>query len=71
LRTELYPYGVKVCNIMPGYIRTNLSINAMSSAAGQKFGSTDTNIEKGMCPDKFAKETVKAIYNGENEVEVS
>ena len=56
---------------MRGYIKTNLSINAMAAGAGQKFGKTDTNIEKGMLPDAFAKQAVGAIYNNENEVMVS
>jgi short-subunit dehydrogenase len=34
LRTELRPYGIRVCNVMPGYIKTNISKNALSSGAG-------------------------------------
>ena len=45
LRSELAPFGVRVCNLMPGYVKTNISINALGSSAGQKFGKTDTNIE--------------------------
>lgn len=71
LRTELRPFGIKVCNVMPGYIRTNLSKNAMSARAGEKFGKTDTNIEMGMDPERFAREAVAAIYNGENEVSIA
>lgn len=41
LRTEFAPYGIGVCNIMPGYIRTNLSINAMAAGVNEKFGVTD------------------------------
>lgn len=48
LRTELKPYNIRVSNIMPGYIKTNLSKNALAAGAGQKFGKTDTNIESGM-----------------------
>lgn len=43
-RTEFGPFGIKVTNIMPGYIKTNLSINALSSGEGEKFGVTDKNI---------------------------
>lgn len=39
LRTELKPYGIKVCNVMPGYIRTNISKNALAGGAGEKFGA--------------------------------
>ena len=34
LRSEMKPYNVKICNVMPGYIKTNLSINALASGAG-------------------------------------
>ena len=37
LRTEFHPYGITVTNIMPGYVKTNISKNAFSSAAGEKF----------------------------------
>jgi hypothetical protein len=33
---------------MPGYIKTNLSQNALSASAGEKFGKTDENIAHGM-----------------------
>jgi len=63
LRTELKPYNVKVCNVMPGYIKTNVSKNALGPRAGEKFGETDENIGAGMDTDRFAKEAVGAIYN--------
>ena len=34
LRTELKPFNTRVCNIMPGYIKTNLSKNALAAGAG-------------------------------------
>jgi len=40
---------------MPGYIRTNLSKNALAGKPGEKFGKTDSNIENGMDPAKFAR----------------
>jgi short-subunit dehydrogenase len=55
LRSELKPYNIKVCNLMPGYIRTNLAKNAYSAAPGEKFGKTDLNIYEGMDPAVFAK----------------
>lgn len=71
LRTEFHPYGIKVCNIMPGYIRTNLSKNAMAGGEGEKFGKTDTNNETGLDARAFARQAVAAAYNGENEVSIA
>lgn len=71
LRSELRPFGINVCNLMPGYIKTNLAKNAFAGEAGQKFGKTDLNIDGGMDPAAFAKDAVKGIYNNENELTVS
>ncbi|MFY8046544.1 MAG: SDR family NAD(P)-dependent oxidoreductase, partial [Chitinophagaceae bacterium] len=70
LRSELRPFGIRVCNIMPGYVRTNLPKNAFAGKPGEKFGKTDLLIDKGMSPAKFAKHAVGAIYNNENEVSI-
>lgn len=61
LRSELSDYGIKVTNIMPGYVNTNLSKNAFGSEAGQKSGE-DENPKKGMDPVVFSQETIRAIY---------
>jgi len=50
---------------MPGYVKTKISENAFGAEEGKKFGKTDTNIGGGMDPEKFAKQTVRAIYNKE------
>lgn len=34
LRSEVHQYGIKVTNIMPGYVSTSLSKNALVSAQG-------------------------------------
>ena len=40
---------------MPGYINTNISINALGAGSGEKFGATDLNIQKGMKPEDFSR----------------
>ena len=50
LRSELHEHKIKVTNIMPGYIETNISKNALGAGEGEKFGATDANIKKGMKP---------------------
>ncbi len=67
----MVPFGIKVCTILPGYVKTNISKNALAAEAGKSFGKTDTNIEKGMEVDDFAREAVKAIFRGENEAQIS
>jgi short-subunit dehydrogenase len=63
MRAELTPYNISVCNILPGYIKTNLSKNALGARAGEKFGRNDENAEKGMDAGELAREAVGGIYN--------
>ena len=51
LRSEVHRHGITVTNIMPGYVRTNISSNAFGAAAGDKFGEMDKNIENGQDPE--------------------
>jgi short-subunit dehydrogenase len=64
-------HNIKITTILPGYVKTNISKNALAAEAGKSFGKTDTNIEKGMDVEAFATEAVKAIYRGENEAQIS
>jgi dehydrogenase/reductase SDR family member 7 len=66
LRSELKPYGIGVCNLMPGYTKTNVAKNSLAGAHDEKIGKTNHNIENGMSPALFAKDAVGAIYNNEN-----
>lgn len=63
--------NIKVTMILPGYVKTNISKNALAAEAGKSFGKTDKNIEKGMEVEAFAVEAVKAIYRKENEAQIS
>lgn len=44
IRAEVTRHNIHVSNLMPGYVKTNVSKNALSSAAGQTFGKVDANI---------------------------
>jgi short-subunit dehydrogenase len=39
--------GIRITNICPGSVRTNVALNAVGSKVGQKRGQSDSNIEKG------------------------
>ena len=64
-------HNIKVTTILPGYVKTNISKNALAAEAGKSFGKTDTNIEKGMEVEAFAVQAVRAIYTGQNEAQIS
>ena len=46
LRSEVKHLGIKVIQVYPGYVKTNISLNAMTGK-GDKFGKVDSNINKG------------------------
>jgi dehydrogenase/reductase SDR family member 7B len=66
LRAEVYDDNIKVTIIMPGYIRTNVSLNAVT-AKGEKLNQLGKNIGGGFPADKTANQILKAIERGKFE----
>jgi len=67
LRGEVFKDNIKVNIICPGYVKTNVSINAVTSE-GQAHGKMDKGQEKGIEPEKCAAGILKAIRNNKEEV---
>ena len=67
LRLEMEDDGISVLMLCPGFIRTDISKNALDSS-GKKTGEMDENQDSGMKPDKAAQEIVKAIRKNKKEV---
>jgi len=67
LRCELIDYNIKVTLVCPGYIHTNISINALTEK-GEKHGKMDKGQEKGMSAEKCAQKYLKSVSKGKNEV---
>jgi short-subunit dehydrogenase len=63
---EVYRDNIGVTVVCPGYIKTNVSINAVT-AEGGAHGKMDNGQEKGMLPEKCARGIVKAVANGKDE----
>ncbi|GAB5362220.1 hypothetical protein AAMO2058_000779600 [Amorphochlora amoebiformis] len=53
LRAEVSGHGIQVSSFQPGYIRTNLSLNAFTSQ-GNAHGKMDESTAKGMSPEDVA-----------------
>ncbi len=68
MRAELATSGISVTNILPGYIKTNLSKNALTAAEGERFGQDDENAARGMDAGEMARQAVRAIYVRAKEV---
>lgn len=66
LRNELNP-KIKISIICPGYIKTNLSYNALL-ANGSRQNKMDDAQANGMSADECANQIIKAIKAGKEEV---
>ncbi|MFZ9982458.1 MAG: SDR family NAD(P)-dependent oxidoreductase, partial [Cyclobacteriaceae bacterium] len=67
LRAELWKKskGVSVTLIAPGWVRTNITYNALNGD-GSKINSMDNATAKGMDPDIFASKMLRAIRKKKN-----
>jgi short-subunit dehydrogenase len=67
LRAEVWRENIKVTLVCPGYIRTNVSINAFAGD-GSKFNQMDKNQERGMSPEECAARILDAVAREKEEV---
>lgn len=67
LRAEVFEDNILVTLVCPGYVKTNVSINALVGD-GSTQGTMDSATEKGIDPDRFAKLMIQAIKNKKQEV---
>ncbi len=67
LRAEVFEDNIRVTVVCPGYIKTNVSLNALDSH-GQKYGQMDANQEKGMPADACALVILDAAAQDQKEV---
>ncbi|MFK7946151.1 MAG: SDR family oxidoreductase [Saprospiraceae bacterium] len=67
LRAEVHEHNIKVTLICPGYIRTNISVNALVGE-GQKHGVMDQNQNKGLTAEAAAKKILRAAEKGKREI---
>ena len=69
LRAEVADQGVNVSVIFPGFVKTNVSLNALNGE-GKPRGIQDEAIENGLAPEAFAKITVDALLKGDEYIVV-
>ena len=69
LRSEVAHHNIDVSTITPGFIQTNISVNALASD-GSSFGRVDDNIKKGMTSQQCAKVVVKGLMKRKKEIAV-
>ena len=67
LRAEVWRENVQVTIVCPGYIQTNISVNAVRED-GKKYGLMDENQAKGMKASVCAQKILSAVEKGKHEV---
>jgi dehydrogenase/reductase SDR family protein 7B len=70
LRAELYSDGIKVLLVCPGFIQTNVSVNALTGS-GTKLGSMDTATANGLTAEECSRQIISAIKSGKEEIVVA
>jgi len=69
LRSEVYDKKISITIACPGFIKTNVSINALTGD-GAAQGTMDNAQANGMSPDACAVEIVNAIRSKKEEVHI-
>lgn len=67
LRSEVFDKNIQITMICPGFIKTNVSVNALT-ADGTAQGSMDEGQNNGMSPDLCADQIISAIQRNKEEV---
>ena len=70
LRAENYDNNISVTLVCPGFVNTNVSINALTGD-GTAQNKMDVATENGIEPNRFAKIMAKAIYSKKEEVYIA
>ena len=69
LRAEVAEHGVQVSVVFPGFVKTNVSFNALNGE-GKPQGHQDSAIENGLDADEFAHTVLQALAEGQEYVVV-
>lgn len=69
LRAEVAHQGIRVSTVVPGFIRTNISVAALNGD-GTAFGAVDEDIANGMDVDKAARQIVAGWDKQRSEIPV-
>lgn len=67
LRSEVFDKNIQITLVCPGFIKTQVSINALT-ADGSPQGTMDSGQENGMLPEECARQIVQAIQQNKEEV---
>jgi len=67
LRQEVYEHNIHVTLVCPGYIKTNVTLNALTGG-GEKMNEMGHGQEQGMEPETFADKLLPKVLQQKEEV---
>lgn len=67
LRAEIADKGVRIVNVCPGFVQTNISFNALTGDMHQ-YGQLDDEIAAGMPVDEFVRSLLKKLSGRQSEI---
>jgi short-subunit dehydrogenase len=70
LRAENHKNNIRVTIVCPGFVKTNVSINALTGN-GSPQNKMDMATQNGIAPNRFAKIMAKAIHQKKQEVYIA
>jgi dehydrogenase/reductase SDR family member 7B len=70
LRAETHADGLRILMVCPGYVKTNISRNALT-ADGKAQGTMDAATDQGFTTDEVARRILSALRNGKEELVIA
>jgi len=67
LRAEVYENSINITLVCPGFVQTNVSVNALTGD-GSKQNKMDIATKNGLTPEYFVKKLIKAVEKEKQEV---
>lgn len=70
LRAEVAEHNIHVTVVSPGYIKTQLSLNAVTGS-GSSYGKLDKTTDQGATPEEVAEKIVKVVVQKKKEAVIA
>jgi len=67
LRQEVYDHNIDVSLVCPGYVKTDVTINALTGS-GEKYNKMGKGQKNAMPPDEFAKKLIPKLASRKEEI---
>ena len=67
IRLEEHPHGVHVMTVSPGFVQTEISVNALS-ANGRQHGKMDERTAAGLAPEEVARAVLTGMENCKRDI---